>query len=242
MKRFTSVFKKEKKPESNGINGSNGRTKDPNPIGQNGTSSGVEDPAAGTSTDGPDHSVNRDGMIASFEKFAQVIHAADRPLPSGMGDGSYIDDPKQGGLLGDLKAIRVKDLETADNLLKQELSGTQLTDDKTMIMERTIQARILLCTQRSHVNPIQLVSNLPANSKNRVKLTNTFVGTLWDSLGHPPQSVLGDKYNYRQADGSLVFFNSNGEVLLLTASDITTSNSPMSARLERRTLVAFLRC
>jgi linoleate 10R-lipoxygenase len=48
----------------------------------------------------------------------------------------------------------------------------------------------------------QLVANLPPNSTNRVKLTNTFVGTLWDSLGHPPQSQLGDKYNYRQPDGS----------------------------------------
>jgi hypothetical protein len=61
-----------------------------------------------------------------------------------------------------------------------------LTDDKTMIMERVIQ----------------LVSNLPSNSKLRVELTNTFLGELWYSLEHPPSLYVGDKYQYRQADGS----------------------------------------
>jgi hypothetical protein len=67
-----------------------------------------------------------------------------------------------------------------------KLKGEKLTDDKTMIMERVIQ----------------LVSNLPSNSRLRVELTNTFLGELWYSLEHPPSLYVGEKYHYRQADGS----------------------------------------
>ncbi|KAG9234558.1 heme peroxidase [Amylocarpus encephaloides] len=138
-------------------------------------------------SDGPDHSVSRDGIVESIEKFSKVIHLAGRPLPSSTGDGSYIVDTKPtGGLLEDLKNLRAKDYATLHMLLKKELSKDHLTDDKTMVMERVIQ----------------LVSNLPQNSEHRVTLTNVFVGELWDSLQHPPQSMLGDKYTYRQADGS----------------------------------------
>lgn len=67
-----------------------------------------------------------------------------------------------------------------------KVKGEQQTDDKTMIMERVIQ----------------LVSNLPSNSKLRTELTNTFLGELWYSLEHPPSLYVGEKYQYRQADGS----------------------------------------
>jgi hypothetical protein len=73
-------------------------------------------------------------------------------------------------------------------MLEQELANGTLTDDRALLMERVIQ----------------LVSNLDSKSKTRVKLTNAFVGQLWDSLQHPPTplSRLGDLYTYRQPDGS----------------------------------------
>ena len=49
---------------------------------------------------------------------------------------------------------------------------------------------------------IGLVASLPQNSANRKKLTSTIIDTLWDSLQHPPLSYVGDKFQYRQADGS----------------------------------------
>ena len=49
---------------------------------------------------------------------------------------------------------------------------------------------------------IALTASLPETSKNRLKLTHTIVDTLWDSLQHPPLSYMGDKFQYRQADGS----------------------------------------
>ena len=48
---------------------------------------------------------------------------------------------------------------------------------------------------------IQLTSRLPETSKLRVSLTTHQVAQLWDSLQHPPQSFLGNKHMYRQADG-----------------------------------------
>jgi len=78
------------------------------------------------------------------------------------------------------------DLKTLKNVLKAKIKGEKIKDDKTMIMERVIQ----------------LVSNLPNNSRLREELTNTFVAELWDSLEHPPLLYAGEKYNYRQADGS----------------------------------------
>lgn len=65
-------------------------------------------------------------------------------------------------------------------------SSGKLVDDRTMIMEKLIQA----------------VAGLPPLSKNRVELTNGFIGELWDTLEHPPQSYMGDDYIYRKADGS----------------------------------------
>ncbi|RDW75784.1 hypothetical protein BP5796_06605 [Coleophoma crateriformis] len=212
MKRLSSVFNskksdKEKRKEPNDTNGLKGSNSVNEVNGTNGTnghstlkkfaiqpnrrksslgvvpqkSNPVSDPS-----DGPDHSVNREGVASTLNKYAQAIAFSARPMPTETGDGEYITEPEQTGLWDDLKAMRIKDFETLDMTLKQELSSTKLTDDRSMLMERTIQ----------------LVSNLPPHSKNRVKLTNTFVGTLYDSLAHPAQSQLGDKYNYRQPDGS----------------------------------------
>jgi hypothetical protein len=148
LKRVTAVFKKEKKGETNGLSHTTTQNESIRPLGRRSTtaSSLGKKLTGGDPSDCPDHSVSRDGIVASFEKFSQVINAANRPLPTSTGDGSYAEDSKQGGFLDDLKVLRVKDLETANTLLKQHLTGTELTDDKTMIMEKTIQ----VFTARSH--------------------------------------------------------------------------------------------
>lgn len=71
-------------------------------------------------------------------------------------------------------------------MAKNKLRGDGITDDKTMIMERVIQ----------------LVADLPHQSKLREELSNTFITELWDSLDHPPLLYIGDEYMYRSADGS----------------------------------------
>lgn len=70
--------------------------------------------------------------------------------------------------------------------MKTKLKGGQLLDDKTMIMEHTIQ----------------LVAGLPHGSRLRVELTNNLINELYNTLDHPPLLYMGDKHQYRQADGS----------------------------------------
>ncbi|RDW87901.1 hypothetical protein BP5796_03595 [Coleophoma crateriformis] len=59
-------------------------------------------------------------------------------------------------------------------------------DDKQYIMERVIQLAI----------------SFPNDSAIQKRLTEFLVKELWDSLEHPPLTYLGDKYEYRCADGS----------------------------------------
>ena len=49
---------------------------------------------------------------------------------------------------------------------------------------------------------IAMTGALPEDSKQRRLLTEVMVDGLWDSLQHPPLSYMGDKYQYRSADGS----------------------------------------
>jgi hypothetical protein len=77
-------------------------------------------------------------------------------------------------------------VKTIKTIIKSKLKGQQLIDDKTMIMEHTIQ----------------LVAGLPHGSRLRAELTNNFINELWYTLDHPPLLYMGDKHQYRQADGS----------------------------------------
>ena len=51
-------------------------------------------------------------------------------------------------------------------------------------------------------NVIRLSSHLPANSMTRLKLTIQQVDQLWNTLQHPPLSLLGNAYRFRQPDGA----------------------------------------
>ncbi|KAF9892006.1 hypothetical protein FE257_002970 [Aspergillus nanangensis] len=127
------------------------------------------------------------GVADTFKKYEQLVEASERPLPTETGDGSYIEDEEahHSSLWKDLRTLGIKDVNTLASVIKTEATGEK-TDDKTMVME--------------HI--IQLVSRFPHESKTREKLTNVFLNELWSSLPHPPVSFVGDKYEYRSADGS----------------------------------------
>ena len=78
-------------------------------------------------------------MDSSFTRFAHILHASRRPLPNQSGDGSTLDTTEPTGLLGDIKKMGFKDARTLMDVVKTKASG-ELQDDKTYIMERTIQA------------------------------------------------------------------------------------------------------
>ena len=89
-----------------------------------------------------DHSSNRVDVDSSFEQFAQLIHAARSPLPTQSGDGAYLDHAEPSGLMQDIKALGFKDAKTLMEVMKTKATG-ELQDDKTYIMERTIQVSSL---------------------------------------------------------------------------------------------------
>jgi hypothetical protein len=136
-----------------------------------------------TSTSKP---VTRQGIEDAFRSCGQLLTASRRPLPTQNGDGTYNDTNRLTGLAKDWRLITWADIKTVIELVKSVIGGDGIVDDKTMLMERIIS----------------IVAKLPATSKNRGKLTDAFIAELWNSLDHPPQIFVGDKYMYRMADGS----------------------------------------
>ncbi|GAP85759.1 putative linoleate diol synthase [Rosellinia necatrix] len=128
---------------------------------------------------------NREGITKAFTQLAQWAHAAEGPFPTQTGHGTF-SVGKKVTLKQDLKALTKKDVKTIVTIVKSALKGEQLIDDKTMIMEHTIR----------------LVAGLPHGSRLRAELTNNFINGLWNTLDHPPLLYMGDKHQYRQADGS----------------------------------------
>ncbi|EEP75322.1 hypothetical protein UREG_00168 [Uncinocarpus reesii 1704] len=130
--------------------------------------------------------VKRPEVESTFKQYAQLIHAARRPLPTQSGDGSYLRKSKaKSSLLKDLRSMGPRGWGTLLAVRKSKRSG-DLIDDKTYIMERVIN----------------LVAGLPPESTMRTQLTNAFVKELWDTLPHPSLPAFGDEYMYRSADGS----------------------------------------
>ncbi|KAK2035237.1 linoleate diol synthase [Colletotrichum zoysiae] len=118
--------------------------------------------------------------------FSALRQASKRPLPTQNGDGTYPKELVQPTMVQNLRALQAADVKTLVQIIKSKIKREKIQNDKTMIMERTIQ----------------IVAKLPHNSKLREQLTNTFIKELWDSLEHPPMLYMGDEYKYRRADGS----------------------------------------
>ncbi|KAI1289055.1 linoleate diol synthase [Xylaria venustula] len=127
---------------------------------------------------------NREGITQVFSQLSQWVQSSERPYATQTGHGTFRVG-KSPGLKRDLKTLSRKDLKTVVEIVKGLIKG-ELVDDKTMIMERTIQ----------------LVAGLPSGSRLRTELTNNFINQLWDTLDHPPLLYMGEKHEYRQADGS----------------------------------------
>ncbi|KAJ0342957.1 hypothetical protein KNSL1_010473 [Colletotrichum chrysophilum] len=159
----------------------------------------VDSPSKGDPTYGK-HDVKLSGL-------RKAVAESKRPLPVMFGDGSYPVDQSRPGKRQEFKALQARDFKTLYDILKGKVKDHGIQDDKTMIMERTIQ----------------IVAKLPHRSRLRDILTNVFIEQLWDSLEHPPllyldgppedskldagrRDKLGNlkpvKYMYRTADGS----------------------------------------
>ncbi|KAK3949467.1 heme peroxidase [Pseudoneurospora amorphoporcata] len=139
-----------------------------------------------TSLKHPFTGASRQGVENAFERHRQTMQSAVQPLPTQQGAGTFSENNKWGKLSSDLMTLRWADFKTLKHMAVAKIKGDRITDDKTMMMEKVIQ----------------LVSNLPSNSKLRVELTNSFLSELWYTLEHPPSIYVGEEYQYRKADGS----------------------------------------
>lgn len=77
------------------------------------------------------------------------------------------------------------EIKTLIDIITTKIKGETQQDDKTMLMERTIQ----------------IVAGLPTHSKTQEILTNSFIDKLWNSLEHPPLIYVGPETKYRRPDG-----------------------------------------
>ena len=128
----------------------------------------------------------------SVTQLKTLLEAMRAPLPTETGDGSALppEEPKE-STLGLLKTI-LEDLGELGPRLNLNLISVaksqvmnQPLDDRKYYMERLIQAAALLPPDRV-----------------QKKLTNDFLTQLWNDLQHPPQTLLGHDFQYRQPDGS----------------------------------------
>jgi linoleate 10R-lipoxygenase len=154
LRRLSTRFGKNKKDRANGINDTNDVTNgtDTNGASTNGVSAGKPALEKRQSSFGfgtkkvkaqsTDHAASRSDVQNSFEQFAQLIHASERPLPTQTGDGSYLDHKEPSGLMADVRALGFKDVRTLVDVMKNKATG-ELQDDKTYLMEHTIQVRHL---------------------------------------------------------------------------------------------------
>lgn len=90
-----------------------------------------------------DHSADRGDVETTFSKFAQLIHASNRPLPNQTGDGSYLAKTEPSSLMQDIRSLGFKDASTLMQVVKSKATG-ELQDDKTMMMEHVIQVSCAL--------------------------------------------------------------------------------------------------
>ena len=161
FRKISTKLGRSNKDEVNGINGT--RKVTTNGTESNGTySNGISTTATGnerpkhekhrssfafTSSkkpgkDAPDHSASRSDVESSFAQFAQVIHASQGPLPTQSGNGADMDHKESSGLMSDVKALGFKDVHTLIDVMKNKATGA-LQDDKTYLMEKTIQVKPL---------------------------------------------------------------------------------------------------
>lgn len=172
LRRISTQFKRSKDPkDSKDTKDSNGDTEPKTTDKSSKRASKVSPTRKSTSTKEENHVVKRAEVVAVFEKYAQAIHASNEPLPNQTSDGAYLKHDKSSGLINDIKSLGFRDINTVKDLIASKTSG-ELVDDKTYLMERIIQ----------------MVADLPGNSKNRTELTSVFLDELWNSIPHPPLS------------------------------------------------------
>lgn len=151
-------------------------------------------------------------IMDRLEQISQLVSASVRPLPPRFGDGRFDSDVSpdavKTGLLKDMasQALRIPDdIGLVSEAISTVFFQDGLQDDSKYFVQ--VLPHYVANLQMEKI--IQFVASLPETSKLQSRLTTGLIGNLWNVLRHPPLSYVGDKYQYRQPDGSwnvLLFF------------------------------------
>ena len=85
-----------------------------------------------------DHEPPKDSVRATLDSLSDLFSHAIRPLPTETGDGTYIEPTLSTGLLRDLEALNIQDVDTLNKVVKEKFNNNG-TNDKNYLMERVIQ-------------------------------------------------------------------------------------------------------
>ena len=117
LRRFSSRFTGKKKDESRAKKLTNGTTNGMVNGDHERTQLVVQEP------DAPDYSVTQGDVQSNFEKFAHLLHASNRPLPTQSGDGAYLEEGQPSGFMQDLRTFGFKDYNTMLQVMKGKATG-----------------------------------------------------------------------------------------------------------------------
>lgn len=73
--------------------------------------------------DAPDYSVTQGDVQSNFQKFAHLLHASNRPLPTQSGDAAYLEEGHPSSFLQDLRTFGYKDYNTMMQVMKGKATG-----------------------------------------------------------------------------------------------------------------------
>jgi hypothetical protein len=128
----------------------------------------------------------------SIQNLRTLLKASRDPLPTETGDGTQLTEEEHIAGLSEKFATAIRDATTAGwgslvNVLKagEGMHNGKPLDDKKYFMEYLIQIAAKI--------PDDVVSN---------KITDTMITTLWQDLSHPPETLMGGDFEFRQPDGS----------------------------------------
>ncbi|KAJ9651806.1 hypothetical protein H2198_008931 [Neophaeococcomyces mojaviensis] len=129
--------------------------------------------------------------IAHFLKglFDKVVGAQPDPTYPVINGATVPPKPVFKNLIADIASQSGR--WTSDIGLLSSLADTKLLDGG-VVDDRKYQMESI----------VQLAASLPEGSDALNGLSHSFISLLWNNLEHPPLSILGDQYKYRQADGS----------------------------------------
>lgn len=129
---------------------------------------------------------------ASIQNLRKLLKASREPLPTQTGNGTQLPAEEHYAGLGEKFATAIRDATTAgwgtlEKVIEagEGMANGKPIDDKKYLMEYLIQIAAKI--------PDDVVSN---------KITDTMITTLWQDLDHPPETLMGGEFEFRQPDGS----------------------------------------